>query len=95
MTSRAARIGKIMPKNTKIRVFIILKNTGVLILLWDFIGISFLTLFINNILKIALINVDIVCNKCIYCLVSSSVPLFIYLLMYRYIFYASLQYHIT
>ena len=70
MTSRVARIGKIMPKNTKIRVFIILKNIGVLILLWDFIGISFLTLFINNILKIALINVDIVCNKCIYCLVK-------------------------
>mgnify|MGYP001334855202 CR=1 FL=1 len=72
MTSRAVRIGKRMPKNTKIRLFIILKNTGVLILLWEFIGISLLMLSLNNILKFASIKFDVFCYKCICCFVKPS-----------------------
>ena len=70
MTSRAVRIGKRMSKNTKLRLFIICNNIGVLILLWDFIGISLLMLFINNILNKSVINNNVVCNNCIYCLVK-------------------------
>ena len=72
MTSRAVRIGKRMPKNTKIRLFIILKNTSVLILLWEFIGISLLMLSLNNILKFASIKFDVFCNKCICCFVKPA-----------------------
>jgi len=66
MTSRAVRICKRTPKNADIKIIIIFMNTGFLILLWSFIGISLLMLSINIIFKFASIKFDVFCNKCIH-----------------------------